>query len=75
MYKRQGLGIAPLPTFIGDPDEELVCVLPEQLAVRRTYWLIVPDTTARLRRTRVVVAALNDMIAARSEAFFGEDAP
>ncbi len=75
MAARSGLGIAPLPTFIGDPDEELVCVLPEQLAVRRTYWLIVPDTTARLRRTRVVVAALNDMIAARSEAFFGEDAP
>lgn len=69
MAARSGLGIAPLPTYIGDFDDSLVCVLPDQLSVQRTYWLVVPDTTARLRRTLAVVAALNDIVAAHPEAF------
>lgn len=72
MAARSGLGIAPLPTYMGDDDDQLVCVLPDRVAVNRTYWILIPDTTARLRRTRAVVAAIYDMVAAHPEAFFSE---
>ncbi|KRE45989.1 LysR family transcriptional regulator [Arthrobacter sp. Soil736] len=47
-----GLGIAPLPSYIGDVDENLVRVLPGEVEVRRTYWIVVPRGLLRLPRVR-----------------------
>lgn len=47
-----GLGIAPLPSYIGDADPNLVRVLPGKVEVRRTYWIVVPRGLQRLPRVR-----------------------
>lgn len=39
---RGGAGIAPLPTYIGDRHDDLVCVLPGDFSVERSYWMTVP---------------------------------
>lgn len=56
-----GLGIAPLPDYIGDKDETLVRVLPGVVEVRRTYWIIVPRGLMRLPRVRVVAELLMEI--------------
>lgn len=53
-----GLGIAPLPNYIGDQDENLVSVLPDSVAVERRYWVVVPRGLQRLRRVREAVALI-----------------
>lgn len=50
-----GLGIAPLPHYIGDNDDTLVRVLPDTVAVQRRYWIVVPRGLQRLRRVRETV--------------------
>lgn len=47
-----GLGIAPLPTYLGDADEGLVRVLPGEVEVQRMYWMVVPRGLMRLPRIR-----------------------
>jgi len=57
-YTRQGLGIAPLPTYVGDPDHELARVLdvPEQF--HQKIWMLThPD----LKNTRRIKAFMQFM--------------
>ena len=61
---RAGLGAALLPAYIGDADDGLVGVLPEQLRISRTCWLVVPSELADLRRVREISAALASLVAA-----------
>ena len=61
---RAGLGVALLPAYIGDADDDLVGVLPEQLRISRTYWLVAPRELADLRRVREISAALASLVAA-----------
>ncbi|WP_306231419.1 LysR family transcriptional regulator [Agrococcus beijingensis] len=61
---RAGLGVALLPTYIGATDPSLVGVLPEQLRIRRTYWLVVPRDLTELLRVREITAALHALVAA-----------
>ena len=60
---RSGLGIAPLPTYIGEPDETLRPVLADEFCVRRCYWLVVPADLARLARVTAVVEFLRTVVA------------
>ncbi|MBY4131349.1 LysR family transcriptional regulator [Rhodococcus fascians] len=55
---RSGLGIAPLPSYIGDPDETLVRVAAEHLSIERTYWVAIPRELTSLAR----VKAVNDLL-------------
>lgn len=50
-----GLGISPLPSFIGDEDPNLCRVLADQVSVQRRYWIVVPRGLQRLRRVRETV--------------------
>jgi len=59
---RAGLGIVPLPTYIGAEDESLVEVLPEVLRARRSYWLVVPSELASLVRVQEVAQAIHDLV-------------
>lgn len=56
-----GLGIAPLPSFIGDADENLVRVLPSEVEVRRTYWIVVPRGLLRLPRVRAAAEMIQSI--------------
>jgi DNA-binding transcriptional LysR family regulator len=47
-----GLGIAPLPTYLGNADGSLVRVLPGEVEVQRMYWIVVPRGLLRLPRVR-----------------------
>lgn len=58
-----GLGIAPLPSYIGDQSDELVRVLPDLVGVERRYWIVVPRGLERLQRVREVVALLRTITA------------
>ncbi len=54
LYKiaQQGLGIAPLPHYVGDPDPDLVKVMEVPKRFHRTIWILThPDLrhTARIR--------------------------
>lgn len=62
MAARHGLGIAPLPTFLGDREPGLICLFPEEFSVRRTYWAIVPDASMPLRRVTTVLAAIREAV-------------
>ncbi|WP_280422735.1 LysR family transcriptional regulator [Nocardia carnea] len=60
---RSGLGIAPLPTYIGEADDTLRTVLPDQFSVRRTYWLVMPRDLERLARVIVIERFLRTIVA------------
>ncbi len=59
---RAGLGIVPLPTYIGGEDPELTEVLGQSLHARRCYWLVVPHESARLWRVRETAEAITALV-------------
>ncbi len=78
-----GLGIAVLPCFLGSASPTLVPVLPEQIDITRTFWMVAPRERRELARVRALwdylrnVASVNeDFLMGRSKhAFFGRGAP
>ena len=58
---RAGLGVALLPTYIGAADQGLVGVLPEELRISRTYWLVVPRDLTELLRVREITQAIRSL--------------
>lgn len=57
-YARQGLGVAPLPTYVGDRDDQLACLMdvPEQF--HHKIWILThPD----LKNTRRIKAFMQFM--------------
>lgn len=61
---RAGVGIAPLPSYIGQRDPSLRPVLPERFRVERSYWLVVPKDLAALARVRATAQAVTDIVRA-----------
>lgn len=59
---RAGVGIAPLPSYIGEPDSALTPVLPGVVSVERTYWTVVPRELTGLARVKVVDEFLRAMV-------------
>jgi DNA-binding transcriptional LysR family regulator len=45
-----GYGLCVLPTFIADHQPQLVRVLPAEISLRRTYWLVLHKDTAETAR-------------------------
>lgn len=64
-----GAGICVLPAFIGDQDDRLVPVLADEIAIVRTFWLVVHKDVRRLARIAAFVDWLVD-VAARERALF-----
>ncbi|WP_072802367.1 LysR family transcriptional regulator [Rhodococcoides yunnanense] len=60
---QNSLGIAPLPSYIGEPDDTLVRVLPEQFSIDRTYWVAVPRELTGLARVKAVDELLRTIVA------------
>lgn len=69
---RAGLGIALLPTYIGEAEPDLRPVLHEQLSVRRRYWLTVPRSTLLLARVTAFCSALERIVAGHPQLFTPE---
>ncbi len=61
---RAGLGVALLPAYIGAADPDLVGVLPDELRISRTYWLVVPRDLTELLRVREITQAIHALVAA-----------
>ena len=64
---RAGLGIAPLPTYIGDTDESLTRLLPTEFAVTRHYWEVVPRDISRQARVQALRDLLDHLVAAHPQ--------
>ncbi|PRI10708.1 LysR family transcriptional regulator [Leucobacter massiliensis] len=59
---RAGLGVALLPTYIGERAAELRPVLHDQLSARRRYWVAVPRATLLLARVTAFCSALDAIV-------------
>ncbi len=53
MAVRAGGGIAVLPCFMAHADPDLACILPDEVVLTRTFWLITHADTRALARVRV----------------------
>ncbi|MDQ0283654.1 LysR family transcriptional regulator [Rhodococcoides fascians] len=60
---RSGVGIAPLPSYIGEPDDTLIPVLPGLVSVERTYWTVIPRELTGLARVKVVDDFIGSVVA------------
>ena len=65
---RSGAGISILHDFIARDDKSLVAVLPE-LKLRRTYWLVMHESSRPLRHVAAVQDFLRDQVARDKQMF------
>jgi DNA-binding transcriptional LysR family regulator len=66
---RAGAGVGVLPRFLAEPIEGLVCVLPETVRLKRSFWLSVPVELHRLTRIRAVCNFIVDKICSDENLF------
>lgn len=59
---RAGLGIVPLPTYIGAEDTELTEIIPQTLRARRSYWIVIPRELSSLLRIREIARAIDTIV-------------
>jgi DNA-binding transcriptional LysR family regulator len=48
-----GLGVAILPAFMGSQQPSLQVILPEQVRIMRTFWMLMPTEQKDVARTRM----------------------
>ncbi|MEA3389417.1 LysR family transcriptional regulator [Sphingobium sp. CCH11-B1] len=63
----EGAGIGVLPDFIAGGGDELVRILPEQVEIRRSFWLVTHSDLIKLAR----IAAVSAMLRARAAEVLG----
>lgn len=68
-----GIGIGFLPRFSADADSRLVRVLDNEVKVRRTFHLIVRETSLRLRHVQAVIDILLELAAQERDRFEGTE--
>jgi DNA-binding transcriptional LysR family regulator len=68
---RAAAGIGLLPCFMADRHADLVRVLPEEVAVRLTYWLVTRAETLRRPEVAAVVEAIRGRVTAQREVLLG----
>lgn len=56
---RAGAGLAMLPRFMAERHADLICLIPEQISIERTFWLVTHEDVATLARIRAVSAFLS----------------
>lgn len=57
-----GIGIGLLPCFMAEGDPRLRPVLPSEIEVRRTYWIVLPPTLLQPDTVHVVCAYLAQVV-------------
>jgi DNA-binding transcriptional LysR family regulator len=56
-----GTGIGLLPHFLAAPDDRLVRLLPDEISIVRTSWLVIPTESSRSPATRAVARFLHQV--------------
>jgi DNA-binding transcriptional LysR family regulator len=64
-----GAGLCVLPAFLAGEEAGLVRVLPDEVCLTRSLWLIVHQDLAELARIRAVVRFIRDEVAAARSVF------
>lgn len=67
---RGGIGLGVLPHFMARGDPNLVSILPEEVCLTRSYWLVAHAETRDLLRVKLVTEFLTQQIADAGEAFW-----
>ena len=68
---RAAAGIGLLPCFMADRHDDLVRVLPDEVAIRLTYWLVTRAETLRRPEVAAVVDAIQSRVTAQREVLLG----
>ena len=71
---RQGLGIAPLPCFVGDADPLLARVPGSDLHLYGTLWLLTQGETRKTKRVRLFTEFVSARLAAYGPLLAGQSA-
>lgn len=71
---RAGIGLAPLPCVIADPDPDLVRVMPPLPEMATSLWLLTHPDLRRTARVRAVLDALADYLKTRRALLAGGEA-
>jgi DNA-binding transcriptional LysR family regulator len=64
-----GAGLCVLPAFLAGNEEGLVRVLPHEVSLTRSLWLIVHQDLAELARVKAVVRFIKDEVEAAKDGF------
>lgn len=67
-----GAGLSILHCFAADGYPDLVCLLPEEVEINRTYWLNTPEDIHDLARIKAVSQFLSDVVQRRRKKLLGE---
>src|SRR4051812_7032466 len=68
---RAHAGIGLLPCFMADRHDDLVRVLPEEVAIQLTYWLVTRAETLRRPEVAAVVDAIRDRVHEQRDVLLG----
>jgi DNA-binding transcriptional LysR family regulator len=71
---RQGYGLCVLPHFIAASFPELVAVQPEEIVLRRSYWIVAHADVAQTARGRLMIEFLNREATLAQDKFLGSSA-
>ena len=72
---RQGYGLSVLPRFIASAFPELEAVRPEEIVLRRSYWLVAHADVAQTARGRLMIEFLNKEALLARDQFLRSPAP
>jgi len=68
-----GAGICVLPCFLADPDSRLVRLLPDEIRLIRTFWMIVHSDMRDLARIRATMEFVADNVRDAARLFLPTD--
>ncbi|WP_297622025.1 LysR family transcriptional regulator [Nocardia sp.] len=72
---RAAAGLGLLPCFMADLHPDLTRVLPDQVAIRLTYWLVTRAETLRRPEVAAIAEALRGQVRAQRERLLGNPPP
>jgi molybdate transport repressor ModE-like protein len=70
-----GFGIAVLPHFMASDYPQLVAVLPEEISITRTFWMLMHADSKDLARIRAVADYIGEIVERERGLFAGRQAP
>ncbi|MEH6402542.1 MAG: LysR family transcriptional regulator [Sneathiella sp.] len=66
-----GAGLSIVHCFVASQHPELVCLLPEEIEVKRTFWLNTPEDIHDLARIKAVTQFLTDLVDSKRKTLLG----
>jgi DNA-binding transcriptional LysR family regulator len=69
---RASAGLGLLPCFMADRHDDLLRVLPDDVSLQLTYWLVARSETLRRPEVAAVIGAIRDRMADQRDVLLGE---